>query len=463
MFNRPIKNRIALYYILTTGILVFVAFFVIYNMVKFSVYQHVDTDIDAEVQKHMTEISVHYGEIKIVHEQEWMEREHNTLDVNPVFVQFTDQNGKIFEKSPNLKNHTLSLDKNKEDRELFDSQLDHHKIRQIQIPIFENDEKVGYLLVAMSLEDAMLVMNNLLFVLEIAYPTILLLLFLIARYIAGRSIRPIQNVIATSDSISRDNLNARIQLPQNRDEIYILTETINNLLDRIENAVEREKQFTSDASHELRTPLAVIKGTLEVLARKPRTVEEYNQKIGYCIQEVDRINKMVDQLLLLARLENQKQSLNLQNLSLNNAVSECLSRFDDRILTRKIQIKEHYSQNNEVVSDFYFLSIILNNIISNALKYTQEGGTIDFYINSNEKNIELVIQDNGMGIADDELQKIFNSFYRTKSTQDLIEIKGNGLGLSIVKRLSDVLGIQINVDSIVGQGTRFRLVFPEEN
>jgi signal transduction histidine kinase len=443
--------------------MVFVAFFVIYNMVKFSVYQHVDTDIDAEVQKHMTEISVHYGEIKIVHEQEWMEREHNTLDVNPVFVQFTDQNGKIFEKSPNLKNHTLSLDKNKEDRELFDSQLDHHKIRQIQIPIFENDEKVGYLLVAMSLEDAMFVMNNLLFVLEITYPTILLLLFLIARYIAGRSIRPIQNVIATSDSISRDNLNARIQLPQNRDEIYILTETINNLLDRIENAVEREKQFTSDASHELRTPLAVIKGTLEVLARKPRTVEEYNQKIGYCIQEVDRINKMVDQLLLLARLENQKQSLNLQNLSLNNAVSECLSRFDDRILTRKIQIKEHYSQNNEVVSDFYFLSIILNNIISNALKYTQEGGTIDFYIQSNEKDIEIVIQDNGMGIADDELQKIFNSFYRTKSTQDLIEIKGNGLGLSIVKRLSDVLGIQINVDSKEGHGTRFSLVFPVEN
>ena len=81
MFNRPIKNRIALYYILTTGILVFVAFFVIYNMVKFSVYQHVDTDIDSEVQKHMTEISVHYGEIKIVHVEEWMEREHNTLDV----------------------------------------------------------------------------------------------------------------------------------------------------------------------------------------------------------------------------------------------------------------------------------------------------------------------------------------------------------------------------------------------
>ncbi len=463
MFNRPIKNRIALYYILTTGILVFVAFFVIYNMVKFSVYQHVDTDIDSEVQKHMTEISVHYGEIKIVHEEEWREREHNTLDVNPVFVQFTDVNGRIFEKSPNLKNHTITLNKNVEDRVLFDSQLDHHKIRQIQMPIFENDDKIGYLIVAMSLEDAMLVMNNLLFVLEIAYPTILLLLFLIARYIAGRSIRPIQNVIATSDTISKDNLNARIQLPQNKDEIYILTQTINNLLDRIENAVEREKQFTSDASHELRTPLAVIKGTLEVLSRKPRTVDEYNQKIAYCIQEVDRINKMVDQLLLLARLENQKQSLNLQKISLNNAISECLSRFDERILSRKIQIKEHYSQNIEVVSDFYFLSIILNNIISNALKYTPEGGEVSFYMQTQPQEIHLIIQDNGMGIAADELQKIFNSFYRTKSTLDLIEIKGNGLGLSIVKRLSDVLGIQVIVDSTVNQGTRFCLVFPVEN
>ena len=105
----------------------------------------------------------------------------------------------------------------------------------------------------------------------------------------------------------------------------------------------------------------------------------------------------------------------------------------------------------------------MNNIISNALKYTPEGGEVSFYMQPQPQEIHLIIQDNGMGIAADELQKIFNSFYRTKSTLDLIEIKGNGLGLSIVKRLSDVLGIQVIVDSTVNQGTRFCFVFPIEN
>src|SRR5512139_762628 len=100
----------------------------------------------------------------------------------------------------------------------------------------------------------------------------------------------------------------RIELPANKDEIYTLTSTINQLLDRLEDAVLREKQFTSDASHELRTPLAAIKGTLEVLIRKPREVEQYESKISYCIIEVDRMSTIIDQLLMLARYDGGKIS-----------------------------------------------------------------------------------------------------------------------------------------------------------
>jgi len=157
----------------------------------------------------------------------------------------------------------------------------------------------------MSLQDATMVLHNLLKTMVILYPLILLLLFIIARIIAGKSIKPISAIIKTSNIITKDNLKSRIQLPQNQDELYILSQTINSLLDRIENTIEREKQFTSDASHELRTPLTVIKGTLEVLIRKPRQHEEYIEKINFCISEVNRLNHLVDQLLLLARFENQ--------------------------------------------------------------------------------------------------------------------------------------------------------------
>src|SRR5690606_8661362 len=123
------------------------------------------------------------------------------------------------------------------------------------------------------------------------------------------------------------NLSGRIPLPFNKDELYTLSKTINALLSRIENALEREKQFTSDASHELRTPLAVIKGTLEVLKRKPRSREEYEENIDFCLTELDRINSTVDQLLLLARFESQTQLVNYEPVNLNVLFHEITARY----------------------------------------------------------------------------------------------------------------------------------------
>ena len=162
------------------------------------------------------------------------------------------------------------------------------------------------LLVAVPLEESELVLENLQKALLISYPIILIILFLTTRYIAGKSIAPINNVITTANKITRENLRERILLPENKDEIHLLISTINELLNRLEDNLLREKQFTSDASHELRTPLSVIKGTLEVLIRKPRDVQQYEEKINYCIRETDRMTKLIDQLLLLARYDSGK-------------------------------------------------------------------------------------------------------------------------------------------------------------
>ena len=110
-------------------------------------------------------------------------------------------------------------------------------------------------------------------------------------FFAGRSIKPVTNIIKTSSQITKDNLTTRIELPNNKDELFTLSKTINDLLERMEEAVEREKQFTSDASHELRTPLAVIKGTLEVLVRKPREKQEYEEKlVSVSTKSIDSIH-----------------------------------------------------------------------------------------------------------------------------------------------------------------------------
>ena len=458
MLQLSFKNRIAFHYIITTGLLIFLVFFAIYYSVKISVYSHINDNIKDEVKKHLTEIEIKNNKIGLIHDNEWREREHNTVAVNPVFVQFYDKYGLIAEKSPNLKIQTLNFNPKIADNEIFETKLVRKSIRQIQVSIYKNGIKKGYLLVAMSIEDSKMVLYNLLKILIFAYPLILLILFVIARLIAGRSIKPISAIINTSNVITKDNLKSRIPLPQNRDELYVLSQTINNLLNRIESTIEREKQFTSDASHELRTPLTVIKGTLEVLIRKPRDENEYRNKINFCINEVDRLNHLVNQLLLLARFEDQKQSIKIENTHLNALILDSISRFSNKISLKKIRISSQFNKEYYLQSDGYLLTIIINNLISNAIKYSKDNSNIIIEIKEDNGTLECLITDFGIGIPAKDLEKIFDQFYRSKSTEQS-DIKGSGLGLSIVKRLCMLLNINIKITSEETIGTTVILRF----
>ena len=452
MHQLSFKNRIALNYIVTTALLIFVVFCIIYSIVKFSVYNHVNTDIKSEADKHLTEIEIVGNSFHLIHIEEWKEREHNTLDVNPVFIQFIDQDGKLIEKSPNLKNKTLSFDPKHVSNVLYDDVLANSAIRQMQVPIYDKSKVIGYLIVAMSLEDATMVLDNISEVLIISYPIILIVLFFLARFIAGRFIKPISSIINTSNDITKDNLTSRIALPLQQDELYVLSQTINHLLDRIETTVEREKQFTSDASHELRTPLTVIKGTLEVLIRKPREHAEYAEKITFCVNEVNRLNNLVDQLLLLARFENQKQTLKTEKVYLNALFLDTISRFSAIIQCKKINVSTNFSAEHYIETDGYLFSIVINNLISNSLKYSYENGNLSIVLKEIDSIIECHISDTGMGIAAEDIDKIFNQFYRSQSNSHP-EIKGTGLGLSIVKRLCTLLNIEIAIASQENKGT----------
>ncbi|WP_333809839.1 sensor histidine kinase [Flavobacterium sp.] len=456
MFSLSFKNRIAFNYIVSGSFLIAIVFLFIYNIVKYSVNKHVNEEIQEELYKHLDDVSTDSNDTYLIHVDQWRAREHNSIRVNPVFVEFYDNNKEIIDKSPNLKNSDLILfSKN---NTFIDTKLNLIPIRQIQTEIINNGKVVGYLVVAMSLEDfeIVLILKN---ILLITFPLILILLFLIARFFAGRSIKPVRTIIDTSSQITKDNLQTRIPLPQNKDELYLLSKNINNLLNRIESAIDREKQFTSDASHELRTPLAVIKGTMEVLIRKPRNQQEYEEKIQFCISEVDRLNHMVDQLLLLARFENQKQNVKQESIYLNALILDNLARFSEKTESKKLKIKANFTEDYYILSDNYLLSIIISNLISNAIKYSNNNGEISLELEKNQEEIIFSIIDNGIGIAENDLDKIFNSFYRSDVSSHP-NIKGTGLGLSIVKRLCDLLKIEIKVKSKLNETTKFILIFP---
>lgn len=462
MFQFSFKNRIAFNYLISTALMVLFVFVIIYNIVSYTVNSHVDQTIAFEVKDHLSQIGIDKNNVCVINPKEWLELEYKSLNITPVFVQILDAQKKRVGKTPNLKEHDLIFSNQMKDFKSFDTRLAGKAIRQIQFPVMSDGRLAGYILIAMSLEDANLVLQNLSRTLWISYPIILILLFGAARFIAGRNIRPITTITQTAREITRENLKSRIELPQNRDELFVLSKTINDLLDRLANAIDREKQFTSDASHELRTPLAVIKGTLEVLIRKSRDTKEYEEKIKYCINEVDRLNNLVDQLLLLARFEGQQLASNRHEVSLNDVILQSLERFSAELKQKKMAIDFSPNQDFTVISDRHLVSIVIENLVSNACKYSHEGERIAIKLSKETDAIVCEISDNGIGIPKEDLEKIYEQFYRSQATTHL-SIKGTGLGLSIVKRLCDLLGIGITIESERESGTAVSILFPNKN
>ena len=458
MFQFSFKNRLAFNYLVSTALMVLFVFIIIYYIVSYTVYSRVENNLSLEVNDHLSEISVEKDNVCLVNPKEWSEKEHNTLNVNPVFVQIFDGEDHLIGKSPNLREHNLVFDESKEKFKSYNTILAGKSIKQIQFPVMHKGKLAGHILIAMPLEEANLILKNLSHVLWISYPIILILLFVAARFIAGRNIRPISSITQTASQITRENLQSRIELPYNKDELFVLSKTINDLLDRLENAIDREKQFTSDASHELRTPLAIVKGTLEVLIRKPREKQEYEAKIKYCIGEVNRLNNLVDQLLLLARFENQKFVTKIQAVEIDDIILQSLERFSTEIAKKNIEIDFKFDKHFTIVSDAYLISIIIENLLSNALKYSNDKGRIAISLSEDDTTIICAIVDNGIGIPEEDLDKIYGQFYRSRAVENPT-IKGTGLGLSIVKRLCDLLDIKIAVESSIHSGTAFKITF----
>ncbi|MGW8122056.1 sensor histidine kinase [Roseivirga echinicomitans] len=452
------KNRIALYYTVATAIVTALAFITVFLSVKNTVFSNLDKELSYQAQKHSKEIIIENDSIHFMNKAEWAEREHREVQVNPVFIQLINNDGQLMDKSPNLKEQHLTFLGSVESNDHISTFLIDRAIRQAQIPMEKNGRKYGYILTAISMETSNMVIKNLQYTLLISFPIVLFGLYLISSYLAGRSITPLQAIINTTNTITKNNLNERVPLPPNKDEIFELSSAINELLQRIENAIQRERQFTSDASHELRTPLASLRGTLEVLIRKPRAQTEYEEKVQYGLSEIDRMSNSVEQLLLLARFDAQNKVEDNHLISLVSLVDEVLSRNDLTITKKNLKIAFETKTEADTRVPQYYTTLILENIIINAIKYSHDGGKISVEISEHEERILCRIHDQGIGIKKEDLSSLFNPFFRSDALEHK-KITGVGLGLSIAKKAADAIGAQLSVESEINKGAVFTIVF----
>ncbi len=451
------KERIALYNLVAAAVITSLVFVVVYEVVFRTAFDHLDTDLRTEQAEVFKSLSLEGDSIIISKMSEWEEQEHQQEEVNPTFLQLVDKHGRLLFRSSNLLADHFSFDPNIVAPHFFNTNLKNQLVRLGQFPVKDKNGKIlGQLSIGISRAESTVVLKNLRTTLYIAFPFTLLVLYLAVSFAAAKSIAPVQELIQGAATITDTNINTRLPLPAHEDEVQQLAKAINDLLQRIENSFNREKQFTSDASHELRTPLTAIRGTLEVLVRKPRESAHYEEKIGQVIKEVDKMHLLLDRLLQLARLESGAVLLEKEPVRLAAVLEGLKTKKQHELEAKKMGLHVEIPPDAEVIADRTFLEILLSNLLGNALKYGSDDGNI--HCTWDESTRSLTIADDGPGIPAEHLPHLFNRLYRADASRTS-QVPGSGLGLSIVQKIASLEQIEVSVESEEGRGTAFKLRF----
>ena len=265
-------------------------------------------------------------------------------------------------------------------------------------------------------------------------------------------LKPIDNMTNTAKSISANHLDRRLDVIESHDELKELAETFNEMLDRLQRAYEQQNQFVSDASHELRTPIAVIQGYANMLNRwgkEDKAVLE--ESIAAINSEANNMKELVEKLLFLARADKRTQKLQKGEFYLNELIDEIAKE------TKLIDNKHSFiCERNDVVliyADRALIKQALRIFIDNSIKYTPEGGTIKLNSSRDPNGLAISIEDTGIGIAKEDISKVFDRFYRCDKSRTR-NTGGTGLGLSIAKWIIDNHNGSIEIDSVLNQGTK---------
>ena len=276
---------------------------------------------------------------------------------------------------------------------------------------------------------------------------------------AGRALKPIKKIIVDVQNISTVDLSQRLQSLDKPDEIGNLVAIFNSLLGRIENSFTLQKTFLTNVSHELKNPLTKITSQLEVTLLKDRASDEYREIIQSVLDDIKELNHLSNSLLDLASLDQNNMSLATSSVRIDEVLWEVRESIQSLNAAYKVDIHTVIMPDNEedlyLKANLYLLKTALQNLIENSCKFADDKtATVSLLCSKNE--LEIRIFDNGPGIAKQELQNIFQPFYRTDSTS---KIKGHGIGLSLCQKIIAIHKGTIEVDSTVGQGTQMTVIF----
>ncbi len=305
-------------------------------------------------------------------------------------------------------------------------------------------------------------MQNLFRTLLTAYVLSLIILFVIGRYYAKGVLKPISDITDQVNRIRAKNLHLRLANRRKKDELGELSQTFNNMLDRLETSFEMKNSFVNNASHELRNPLTAIIGQTEVALDNARSEQEYVATLQTIEKEASRLNELVNALLGLAHIENDSKSLIIDDVRADELLMELKMSFDIPTYKRiNFDFQFLPKDSNKLIfkGNHDLIRVALLNIIDNALKYSKNGN-IDLGIRVQERTILISIKDEGIGIPKDDLKNMFEPFSRGSNARSY---KGFGFGLPLSHKIVQLHGGELKVDSEIGKGTHVLVQLPIMN
>lgn len=314
---------------------------------------------------------------------------------------------------------------------------------------------------AFSLENYNSFLINLASFLFILYLVVLVFIFFIFKKFKSISRLYLKNMEKVLKKVNQGEFSKR--LDEKVDYPFkSVSKEINFLISSFENKIKRTKYITSKISHELNTPITIIRGEIEVTLLNNRSLDEYKDTMKSILEEIYSLQLSIDNMLFLSQLSNEKLEHHMSCIHLNDILEEVINLNQIQLESKSINIIFDNASSSVIYGEFVLLKHMLNNIVNNAIKYSSHGSNIYINIENKTDTIKLIIKDEGFGIDKNSLEDIFKPFFRSKNIKNTFDIEGMGIGLYLVKMISDLHDINVVVKSSIDKGTIFELYFKLE-
>jgi heavy metal sensor kinase len=305
------------------------------------------------------------------------------------------------------------------------------------------------------------VLKQFLFMAVFVFPAGLGIAAVASWWMAGRALQPVNLLTRTAQEIGISDLDRRLPIRGTGDELDRLSKTFNDMFARLAKAIGEMKQFTASISHELRTPLTALRGEAEVMLLEPHSVEEYRRVLASNLEEYDRLGRLINRLLTLARAESGDIHMHPVAVDFSNLTRYLVEQLESVAASKQVAISFESKEPVSVVADQEWLESAILNLLDNAIKYTPEGGHVTVAVANQGQERKLEVQDTGIGIPPEALPHIFERFFRADPSRNG-RSEGAGLGLNLVQWIVKQHNGRIEVKSTPGKGSCFTVWLPSE-